>query len=186
MAMNSISWSMTPVHLNSDVLQWGHASRLTCHPGIQRTRDFLQQRFWWSSLEKDVRGYVNACPVCNQNKTSRRPPAGFLHPLPVPHRPWSHISLDFVTGLPTSKGDTAILTVVNRFSMMVHFIPLSKLPSAKETAELVLQNIFRLHGLPTDIISDRGPQFISMFWKEFSSLVGASIFWLPPPVQWAD
>ena len=113
--------------------------------------------------------------MCNQNKTSSRPPAGFLHPLPVPQRPWSHISLDFVTGLPTSKGHTAILTVVDRFSKMVHFIPLSKLPSAKETAELVLQNIFRLHGLPTDIVSDRGPQFTSMFWREFCSLVGASV-----------
>ena len=91
-----------PAPLHSDVLQWGHASRLTCHPGIQRTRDFLQQCFWWSSLEEDVRGFVNACPVCNPNKTSGHPPAGFLHPLPVPHRPWSHISLDFVTGLPTS------------------------------------------------------------------------------------
>ena len=155
------------------MLQWGHASRLTCHPGIKRIRDFLQQRFWWSSLE-DVRGYVNACPVCNQNKTSRHPPAGFLHPLPAPQRPWSHISLDFVTGLPTSKDHTAILTVVDRISKMVHFIPLSKLPSAKETAELVLQNIFRLHGLPTDIVSDRGPQFTSIFLGEFCSLVGAS------------
>ena len=113
------------------------------------------------------------CPQCNQNRTSRRPAAGFLHPLPVPQRPWSHISLDFVTGLPTSKGHTAILTVVDRFSKMVHFIPLSKLPSVKETAELVLQNIFRLHGLPTDIVSDRGPQFTSMLWKEFFSLARA-------------
>lgn len=164
-----------PAHLRSDVLQWGHASRLTCHPGIQRTRDFLRRRFWWSSLVEDVRDYVNACPVCNQNKTSRHPPAGYLHPLPVPHRPWSHISLDFVTGLPTSKGHTAILTVVDRFSKMVHFIPLPKLPSAKETAELLLQHIFRLHGLPTDIVSDRGPQFTSMFWKEFCNLLGASV-----------
>ena len=164
-----------PAHLRSDVLQWGHASRLTCHPSIQRTRDFLQQRFWWSSLEEDVQGYFNVCPVCNQNKTSCHLQAGFLHPLPVPHRPWSHISLDFVTGLPTSKGHTVILTVVDRFSKMAHFIPLSKLPSAKDTAKLVLQHIFGLHGLPTDIVSDRGPQFTSMFWKEFCNLVGASV-----------
>jgi len=117
-----------PAQLRSDVLQWGHASQLSCHPGIMRTRDFLQQRFWWSSLEEDVRSFVNACPVCNQNKSSRHPPAGFLHPLPVPQHPWSHISLDFVTGLPTSKGQTAILTVIDRFSKMAHFIPLSASP----------------------------------------------------------
>ena len=105
-----------------------------------------------------------------QSSTSRLPA-----PIACSSPPWSHISLDFVTGLPTSKGHTAILTVVDHFSQMVHFIPLSKLPSAKETAELVLQNIFRLHGLPTDIVSDRGPQFTSMFWREFCSLVGASV-----------
>ena len=164
-----------PASLRSDVLQWGHASRLTCHPGIQRTQDFLRRRFWWASLEEDVRGFVNACPVCNQGKTSRRPPAGFLHPLPIPHRPWSHISLDFVTGLPASKGHTVVLTLVDRFSKLAHFIPLTKLPSARETADLLLHHVFRLHGLPIDVVSDRGPQFTSAFWREFCSLVGANV-----------
>lgn len=154
-----------PQTLRSDVLQWAHSSRLTCHPGIQRTREVLQQRFWWSTLEEDTQGFINACPVCNQHKPSHRAPAGFLQPLPVPHRPWSHISLDFVTGLPLSNGHTTILKVVDRFSKMAHFVPLPKLPSAKETAKLVLLHVFRLHGLPTDVVSDRGPQFTSVFWR---------------------
>lgn len=57
---------------------------------------------------------------------------------------------------------------------MTHFIPLPKLPSAKETAQFVLQHIFRYHGLPTDVVSDRGPQFASVFWREFCVLMGAS------------
>lgn len=65
--------------------------------------------------------------------------------------------------------------MVDRFSKMAHFIPLSKLPSAKETAQIVLQNVFWLHGLPTDIVSDRGPQFTSVFWREFCSLLGATV-----------
>ena len=76
-----------------------------------------------------------------------------LSDLPVPHRPWSDISLDFVTGLPPFKGNTTILTVVDRFSKMVHFIPLPKLPSAKERC------VFRLHGFPKDVVSDQEPQF---------------------------
>ncbi|XP_060924550.1 uncharacterized protein LOC132998821 [Limanda limanda] len=96
-------------------------------------------------------------------------------PLPVPHRPWSDIALDFVTGLPPSKGNTTILTVVDRFSKMVHFIPLPKLPSAKETAEAVLEHVFRIHGFPKDVVSDRGPQFVSQFWKAFCSLLGATV-----------
>ena len=115
------------------------------------------------------------CQVCSQNKCSRQTPAGLVLPLPVPHRPWSHISLDFVTGLPTLDGNTVILTVVDRFLKAAHFIPLPKLPSAKQTAELMLYHIFHLHGLPRDIVSDRGPHFTSCFWREFCRLLGASV-----------
>ena len=71
-----------------------------------------------------------------REKTPWQVPAGLLQPLPDPHRPWSHISLDFVMGLPPSEGNTATLTVVPLFSKAAHFIPLPKLPSAKETASL--------------------------------------------------
>ena len=164
-----------PEHLRSQVIQWAHNSHLACHPGSHRTCHLLTQRFWWPSLRKDAREFVRACPTCNQNKSSSRPPAGLLQPLPVPSRPWSHISLDFVTGLPPSEGKTVILTVVDRFSKMAHFIPLPKLPSARETAQAVLDSVFRLHGLPRDIVSDRGPQFTSTFWKEFCHLLGATV-----------
>uniref|UniRef100_A0A8D3E3V3 Gypsy retrotransposon integrase-like protein 1 n=1 Tax=Scophthalmus maximus TaxID=52904 RepID=A0A8D3E3V3_SCOMX len=164
-----------PPSLRSDVIQWAHASKLTCHPGIQRTCDVILQRFWWSTLQEDTKEFVNACPICNQHKPSHQAPAGLLRTLPVPHRPWSHISLDFVTGLPPSKCYTAILTVVDRFSKMAHFVPLVKLPSAKETAQLIIHHVFRLHGLPIDVVSDRGPQFTSVFWREFCEQLGASV-----------
>lgn len=67
-----------PATLKSDVIQWAHASKFSCHPGIQRTRDVFQQRFWWATLEEDTREYVNACPTCNRNKSSRQPPSGLL------------------------------------------------------------------------------------------------------------
>ena len=82
--------------------------------------------------------------------------------------------MDFVTGLPVSKGNTTVLTVVDRFSKMTHFIALPKLHSAKETAQIMMQNIFRFHGFPMDIVSDRGPQFISRFWREFCRLICAT------------
>lgn len=100
---------------------------------------------------------------------------GLLQPLPVPTRPWAEISLDFVTGLPVSEGNTTVLTVVDRFSKMTHFIALPKLPSAKETADIMMTHVFRIHGFPKDIVSDRGPQFISRFWKEFCKLIGATV-----------
>ena len=96
-----------------------------------------------------------------------------VQPLPVPLWPWSHVSLDFVW-LPFSGGFSTILTVVDWFSKVTHFVPLPKLLSDKETAELVLQNVFRLHGLPSNVVSDQGPQFTSVFWQEFCCLIWAT------------
>uniref|UniRef100_A0A8C1TGE2 Gypsy retrotransposon integrase-like protein 1 n=1 Tax=Cyprinus carpio TaxID=7962 RepID=A0A8C1TGE2_CYPCA len=164
-----------PEELRSEVIQWGHCSNVACHPGISRTNGLVKQRFWWPRMARDVRDFVLACSVCASGKSSNRPPDGLLQPLSVPSRPWSHIALDFVTALPPSNGMTVVLTVVDRFSKAAHFIPLPKLPTAKETAVTVLDHVFRLHGLPVDVVSDRGSQFISRFWKEFCKLLGASV-----------
>uniref|UniRef100_A0A3P9LJV0 Integrase catalytic domain-containing protein n=1 Tax=Oryzias latipes TaxID=8090 RepID=A0A3P9LJV0_ORYLA len=126
-------------------------------------------------MERDVREYVAACTTCARSKSSNSPPSGLLHPLPTPHRPWSHIAVDFVTGLPPSLGNTVIFTIVDRFSKAVQFIPLPQLPTATETADLLVNSVFRHHGIPADIVSDRGPQFISQVWKAFCSALGATV-----------
>lgn len=166
---------LVPTRVRFQVLQWGHSSRLAVHPGIHRTKDGLARCFWWPGMEKDMWEFVAAYVVCACNKSSQLVPARLLHPLPVPSQPWRHIALDFVTGLPPSEGHTAILVVVDRFLKAAHFIPLPKLPSALETAKLVVDHVFRVHGLPQDIVSDQGPQFISKFWRAFCSLLGASV-----------
>lgn len=119
----------------------------------------------------DTKDFVSACPVCCQQKVPCRVLAGYLQPLPAPQRPWSHNSLDFVTGLSLSGGFPTILMVVDGFSKMAHFVPLPKLTSAKKTAELVLQHMFRL---PFDVVSDRDPQFTSVFWGGSGGGVGGS------------
>lgn len=162
-----------PRTVRSQVLQWGHSSKLTCHPGARRTALFIRQRFWWPGLDRDTRAFVAACPECARGKASHQASAGLLQPLPVPGRPWSHIGVDFVTGLPPSDGNTTILTIVDRFSKAVHYVPLTKLPSALETAELLVLHVFRIHGIPMDIVSDRGPQFASKVWGAFCRAVGA-------------
>ncbi len=161
-----------PKSVRAQVLQWAHTSLFACHPGISRTLEFLQRRFWWPTVKTDVTVFVKACPVCNQSKTSHLPPQGLLYPLPIPHRPWSHLSLDFITGLPPSQGNTTIFVIVDRFSKAARFIPLPNLPSAKETAELITTHIFRVFGIPLDIVSDRGPQFTSRFWRAFCQSLG--------------
>uniref|UniRef100_A0A4W5QHM8 Gypsy retrotransposon integrase-like protein 1 n=1 Tax=Hucho hucho TaxID=62062 RepID=A0A4W5QHM8_9TELE len=154
-----------PLSLRKRVLQWVHNTPNAGHPGITATTHLVTNRFWWSTLQADVITFVHQCATCNIVKSSHQKPAGLLQPLPVPQRPWSHIAIDFVTDLPPSQNFTTILTVVDRFSKACRFIPLAKLPTALQTAEALVQQVFRLYGLPEDIVSDRGPQFTSRVWQ---------------------
>ncbi|KAK1798925.1 hypothetical protein P4O66_007199 [Electrophorus voltai] len=105
------------------------------------------------------------------SKTPWVPPAGKLLPLPMPHRPWSHLAVDFVTNFPVSEGNSTVLSIVDRFSKMVRFVPLVALPTAWETADL----LFHQFGLPEDIVSDRGPQFTSRVWKELMGKLNITV-----------
>jgi len=126
-------------------------------------------------MSEDTARFVSHCVTCNTTKPSHQVPAGLLQPLPIPHRPWSHIAIDFVTDLPNSQGNTTILTVVDRFSKSCRLIPLPKLPIAMETAETLCNFVFRFYGLPDDIVSDRGPQFTSRVWSAFFRLLNVNI-----------
>ncbi len=145
------------------------------HPGSQRTLSLLQAWYWWTSMAEDVIRYIRSCSVCAMSMSPRHLPAGKLVPLPVPQRPWSHIGVDFITDLPNSEGHTCVLVVVDRFSKACKLIPLKGLPTALEMAESLFHHVFRNYGLPEDIVSDRGPQFISRVWKAFFQLLGLTV-----------
>ncbi len=146
-----------PENLRKRTIDQVHTALSSGHPGINATIQLLQNRFWWPTLRKDTITQVRQCQVCQTQKPSRQLPAGRLQPLPIPHRPWSHIAIDFITDLPNSNGHTTILTVIDRFSKACRLIPLPKLPTALETAEHLCNHVFRFYGLPEDIVSDRGP-----------------------------
>lgn len=164
-----------PPSLRSDVITWAHNSRNACHGGVTRTLNLVRRRFFWPSMNPDIREYIAAFSICARSKSSNFPPAGLLHPLPTPSRPWSHIALDFVTGLPLSQGNSVILTIIDRFSKFVCFVPLPQLPTATETAGVLVNQVFRNHGIPSDIVSERGPQFVSQVWRAFCSALGATV-----------
>uniref|UniRef100_A0A6Q2YIJ1 Gypsy retrotransposon integrase-like protein 1 n=1 Tax=Esox lucius TaxID=8010 RepID=A0A6Q2YIJ1_ESOLU len=164
-----------PLDVRDRLIYWAHTSPSTGHPGIDRTVRCLTDKYWWPGLAKDVRAYVSSCSVCAQCKAPRHLPAGKLLPLPVPQRPWSHLSIDFLTGLPPSLGNTTVLVVVDRFSKACRFLPLPGLPTALQTAEALFTHVFRHYGVPEDIVSDRGPQFTSRVWKAFMGRLGVSV-----------
>ncbi|CAJ0916111.1 unnamed protein product [Ranitomeya imitator] len=126
-------------------------------------------------MARDVADYVRACVSCAKNKSPRQRPAGLLYPMPVADRPWGMVGMDFVVGLPKSRNCTIIWVITDHFSKMVHLVPLPRLPSARDLAVLFIKHIFRLHGMPDKIVSDRGPQFASRFWRELCRLLSIEL-----------
>ena len=114
--------------------------------------------------------YIRNCEVCQRNKTEHLRPGGLLQSLDIPSAVWADIAMDFVEALPKVNGKSVILTVVDRFSKFAHFVPLSHPYTAASVAKVFFQEIVRLRGLPSSIVSDRDPVFTSAFWKELFSL----------------
>ncbi|QRV85327.1 Retrotransposable element Tf2 protein [Ceratobasidium sp. AG-Ba] len=149
-----------------DILASRHDNMAAGHPGQFRTLELVNCKYYWKSLKKAVTSYVSNCESCICNKHSNQLPPGLLNPIKLPSRPWDHINYNLITGLPESKGFNAILTVVDRMSRMVHFIPTTSRASAVNVANLFVTYVWKLHGLPSKTISDRGPQFNSAFLKQ--------------------
>src|SRR5215469_12445919 len=127
-------------------------------------------------MEKDVTHYVQSCKSCQRNKSSTQRPVGLLQLLPIPDRLWSSISMDFITHLPRSQmGYDAILVFVDRLTKMTHLTPCLTSDGAPEVAQHFMTTIFRLHGLPNQIVSDRDSRFTSHFWRSLMKLLNVRL-----------
>ena len=115
-------------------------------------------------MKREIAKYVSECDVCQRVKASHLKVAGTLQPLPIPSWKWEDISMDFIVGLPTTphKHDS-VWVIVDRLTKTAHFIHVHTTYSAKKYAEIYLDQIVRLYGVPKAIISDRGVQFIARF-----------------------
>ena len=143
------------------------------HPGRNITLELVQRHFWWPTIRRDVNQFVASCLSCQMNKATSQQPAGKLKPLDIPDYPWQSISMDLITKLPTTpRGHTAIIVFVDRLTKMVHFVPSHDGIGTREYAELFMREIFRRHGLPESIVSDRDPRFTSAFFKEICRQLG--------------
>ena len=149
--------------LKLNIAQDDHDSKCAGHLGMDKTTELMSRNFYWPKMAEWVADYVRSCHQCQQNKSARHAKYGLLQPLELPSAPWTSISMDFITELPESNGYTSIWVIVDRFSKMTHFIPLKQPAGAKELARIFVKVIWRLHGLPTDIISDRDARFTSLF-----------------------
>ncbi len=121
-----------------------------------------------------MKEYVRTCERCQQTKTFPAKPFGTLQPNAVPTDPWEDISADLIMGLPESRGYTAILVVVDRLTKMIHLSPTDNSLNSTGLARLYLNNVWKLHGTPKRVISDRGPQFVSQFMRELLAMLGTT------------
>jgi hypothetical protein len=111
-------------------------------------------------MKREIAKYVSECDTCQRVKASHLKVTGTLQPLPMPSRKWEDISMDFIVGLPNaSQKHNSIWVIVDRLTKMAHFIPVHTAYTAKKYAEIYLDCIVYLHGVPKMIISDRGAQF---------------------------
>jgi hypothetical protein len=143
--------------------------------GYEKTLHRAKRDFYWQGMRKDIKKFIRECDIFQQNKHDNLYPAGLLQPLPIPSRVWTDISMDFVEGLPISQGHSVIFVVVDRLSKYAHFISLSHLYSAAKIAQLFIFHVFKLHGMPKSIVSDRDPTFTSAFWSELFRLQGTTL-----------
>jgi hypothetical protein len=164
--------------LKLQIITRTHSSAPAGHPGRSKTIDLLRRTYFWPGLSKDASRFVRNCHQCTRSKTSRSATQGFLKPLEIPFRPWRDISIDYVTPLPECRryGTTFkhILVIIDRLTKMRHFIPCISL-EADELAHCFISSVYSLHGAPEFIVSDRGSQFISTFWRALSKRLGTTL-----------
>ena len=126
-------------------------------------------------MKNSIKEYIKTCSICQQAKPEHVKYLGLLAPLPVPTAPWSVVSMDFIEGLPSSNKQDVILVVIGKFSKYAHFMALSHPFTALQVAQSYMNNVYKLHGLPAAIISDRDRIFTSSVWQELFKLTDTQL-----------
>jgi len=153
-----------------------HNSKVAGHLGQEKTTELVTRNFHWEKLSEWINDYVRSCDEFQHNKSSRDAKYGLLKPLDVRYAAWTSISVDFITQLPESQGQTQIMVIVDRFTKMAHFIGFATNVTAKDVVDTCLKEVLKLDGLPSEIVSDSPPKssrtsmqsFRANFWNHFA------------------
>ena len=120
--------------------------------------DTIHQKYYWHNMQRDIKHYIQSCNICQQIKVYRHTPYSKLQPLPVLKAPAELVSMDFITGLPSSKHggrvyDT-ILVVVDAFIKYTLYLPCQKDINADQLLELMIKQVILIIGIPKNWVSD--------------------------------
>ncbi|WMV54613.1 hypothetical protein MTR67_047998 [Solanum verrucosum] len=162
--------------LREKILEEAHGSRYSIHPGATKMYHDLREIYWWNGMKRDIAKFVARCSNCQQVKAEQQGPGGLTQDIDIPTWKWEEVNMDFVVGLPrTCRQHDSIWVIVDRFTKSTHFLPVKISYPAKDYAKLYIKEIVKLHGAPLSIISDKGAQFTSHFWKSFQSGLGTQV-----------
>ena len=152
--------------LRMKIVLEAHETAFVGHFGMRKTRELVRRNWRWSSLDLDVERIVSSCDLCQRARTSSKKNEAPIE-LMVTENPWEMVTIDFLSGfVPSVPGRwEGCVMVCDRFSRMMHVRECPTHPTALQAAVLFVQLVFRAHGLPRCILSDRGSQFDSQLWK---------------------
>ena len=134
--------------------------------------ELVTRNYWWPGVTRDVEKYVEGCDLCQRMKNRTEEPVGKLKLSEVPQKTWTHLIVDFIMKLPVVVGKDTILVVCNRLSKMTHFVAMTEGTLAEGLARLLWDNVWKLHGLLENVVSDKGPQFVAELTKELNRMLG--------------
>ena len=156
-----------------DCIRAHHDPAMYGHGGVKKVLEHVLSNFWWPRLRATVEEFCHTCDGCQRVKASTQKPAGLLQPLQIPKDTWESVSMDLITQLPlTKKGHDAIVVFVDRLSKMVHVAPTTNEVTAEGIATLLRHHVVRLHGLPSELVTDRDPRFTAKFMRELCQTLG--------------
>lgn len=158
-------------NIRTALVQDAHNQPSTAHPGVKKTFKLLASRYYWKGMGKFIQQFINNCHTCKRAHVSHDKTPGLLHPLPIPTYPWQHICMDFKKMPEDKEGFNMVVVFIDRLSKKAVTIPCKITVNAKNLAEIYLIHCFRHVGIPESIVSDRGAQFISYFWKYLCQLL---------------
>ncbi|KAI3825889.1 hypothetical protein L1987_07605 [Smallanthus sonchifolius] len=136
----------------------------------------MRPDYWWIGMKKHIASDVAKCLTCSQVKAEHQKPSGLLQQLEIPVWKWEMITMDFITKLPrTSHGNDAIWVIIDKLTKSAHFLSMKETYSIDKLAQMYVNEIVSLHGVPLSIVSDRDSRFTSRFLQSFQKALGTRL-----------
>ena len=161
---NENLWVPDRLDFMVEIIRDAHDQPFCAHSGMNRIEEFIKRYYYWPSMRLSIKRYIRNCHKCQRSKVSHDGRHGLLTSLSIPSQRWVDISIDFIIGLPDSRGNNVICTIIDRLTKERHyaFCVVDDDGLAVEVCvKILLHYVFRTHGLLFSIVSDRGGQFVS-------------------------